>query len=78
MRDQSDKKTQSLKLPKASGSRQATYTARQRAAGMVPLSIWLTPAEKAAVLALLETTRSKAAAPVEGVAQPPGALPILP
>ena len=77
MQDPKDKKTKPLKLPKASGARQATYAARQRAAGLVQLSIWLKPGEKAALLALLEATR-KAAPPGGGVAQSPGASPILP
>lgn len=77
MQDLKDKKTLSLKLPKASGARQATYAARQRAAGLVQLSIWLKPEEKAALLALLESTRT-AVPRGEGVAQAPGASPILP
>lgn len=57
MQDPSDKKTISLKLPAASGARQASYAARQRAAGLVQVNLWMTPAEKQAVLSLLSSLR---------------------
>jgi PhoPQ-activated pathogenicity-related protein len=62
MQDPEDKHTIPLKLPKATGARQATYVAKQRAAGLVQVNLWLTPAEKAAVLAMLDISRGDAAA----------------
>lgn len=59
MKDPADKVTTDLPLKLTGAEKQAAYAKRQKAQGRVQFSTWLTPAEKAAILALLATMRGE-------------------
>ena len=58
MKDPADKVTAKLPLNMTGKERQAAYAARHRAAGRAQVTIWVTTAEKQAVLELLERLRA--------------------
>ena len=59
MKDPADKVTTNLPLKLTNAEKQAAYSKRKKAAGKVQLSIWVTPGEKAAMVALLASMRSE-------------------
>ena len=60
MRDPADKVTTNLPLKLTGAEKQAAYSKRQKAAGRVQVSIWVSPAEKDAISALLAAMREPA------------------
>lgn len=60
MKDPADKVTTNLPLKLTGAEKQAAYAKRQKAAGRVQVAMWVTPAEKQAINALLATMRSEA------------------
>lgn len=60
MKDPADKVTTNLPLKLTGAEKQAAYSKRQKALGNVQLSMWVTPAEKEAIIALLATMRGEA------------------
>lgn len=57
MKAPADKVTTNLPLKLTNAEKQAAYAKRQKAAGRVQVSIWVTPEEKTAILALLAEKR---------------------
>lgn len=59
MKDPADNATTNLPLKLTGAEKQSAYAKRQRALGNVQLSMWVKPAEKDAIMALLAAMRSK-------------------